>query len=106
MRISDIIKAPEYFPEAVFVEIKNILGTTFELKDFKAYTNDKGDGAVLLLESADGDLLKVYTHAKAIVRILSDDGFIQVWDDPKRPPIEIAFVEKISKTGAKYFMIE
>lgn len=106
MKISDIVKAPEFFPEAVFVEVKNILGRTFELKDYTPYSNDKGEGVAMLIQSIDGDLLKVCTHAKAIVRMLGDESFLQVWNDENHPAIMVTFSEKISKTGAKYFIIE
>lgn len=105
MKISEICKTPEFFPDAEFVEVKNVLNLTFKLVDLRTYNNDKGEGVAMLLHSESGDALKVYTHAKAIVRILTSPEFSEVWEN-SREDIFLTFREKVSKMGAKYYIIE
>lgn len=103
-KISDF-KVGNPFPEAEYVELMDILDKPLTIRDIVPFTNKKGDGVHILAEDADGDVLRICTHAGAITEQLSEGGVIAAAKSEGVGPMR--FVKRKSETsGNTYIAME
>lgn len=103
-KISDF-KAGNPYPEAEYVELMDILDKPLTIRDIVPFTNKKGDGVHILVEDADGDALRICTHAGAITEQLSAGDIIAAAKAEGVGPMR--FVKRKSETsGNTYIAME
>lgn len=96
---SEIKTTTEFYPDYPFLDIKQLVGKTFDVVEATAFENEKGPGVAAVI-SLDGEGYKMVTHSVGITKTIGSDGFMEALVEE---PVTVTLKEGKSKKSGKYF---
>lgn len=88
-----------FFPAHEFMELKQMVNRTFDIKAVKAFINDKGPGVAMLVQFGETEY-RMVTHSVGIVSTVTSEEFKQAIIEE---PVTVTLKEAKSKKTGKYF---
>ena len=89
-----------FYNDAEFIDIKDLVGTEFDVKDVTPFENDKGPGIASLIILDDKER-RLVTHSIGVTKVLGSEEFMTALKD--LGTITVALKEGKSKKSGKYF---
>lgn len=89
-----------FYNEAEFIDIKDLVGKDFDVRDVTPFENDKGNGVAALVLVA-GKERRLVTHSIGVTKVLGSEEFRDALKDLET--ITVTLKEGKSKKSGKYF---
>lgn len=107
-KLSDIApKMNDYFPDAEYISLGDLIGTDIEILDAEVFENREGrsSAAILFKQTPMGPECRTVTHSQGIIDMLSCDAVRDALGNDDHVTARVS-QKKSQKTGRNYLTLE